>query len=385
MNRVPAKPRSRNFDYYNTEGESKSELVTSTYVPAPQEDAGADGAVEQKDDEEGAIVVTAVENDADDNHIVVHRGKLKLKKTGTGSLVGDADWDAKDPLQLNVTMKDVSLPVASSTALGGVRIGAGLSIDTNGTLSVSSSGGSYTLPIASVAELGGIRVGLGLRIDPKDGTLSAMYSGYTLPTASSTTLGGIRIGTGLSIDANGMLSATSSGGTNYWALSGNTLSPASNASQVITYGNPGYATTGIRLIGNHVDGWNTGAIGNLYLNADTYTAAPSAYVRIDSGANGFYTGSWSQVSDVRKKGDIEPLEDVLEKVLSLETFHYSPVRDGKICKDIRKLGFSANQVKGLFPELVSEDEEGFYSLDYANMTVLLARAIRELYGMINYQ
>jgi hypothetical protein len=316
-------------------------------------------------------------------------------------------------------MTDVVVPVASSTAPGVVRIGNGLSIDANGILSVTPSGGSYTLPIASMNDLGGIRVGLGLRIDPKDGTLSASYPGYTLPVANSTTLGGVRIGSGLSIDANGILSATggsgpytlpvagastlggvrigsglsidgngvlsvsSSGSTNYWSLSGNTLSPASNASQVITYGNPSYATTGIRLIGNHVDGWNSGAIGNLYLNADVYTASPSVYIRIGNNGSGVYTGSWSQVSDVRKKGDIEPLGEALEKVLSLETFYYSPIRDGEICKDIRRIGFSANQIKELFPEPVSEDEEGFYSLDYANMTVLLARAIQELYVMVN--
>jgi len=81
----------------------------------------------------------------------------------------------------------------------------------------SSGGGSgYTLPVASSSKLGGVKVGSGLSITD-NGVLSASGggSGYTLPVASSSTLGGVKIGSGLSITENGVLSATggsSSGG-----------------------------------------------------------------------------------------------------------------------------------------------------------------------------
>ena len=66
---------------------------------------------------------------------------------------------------------------------------------------------AYTLPIAAAGTLGGIKVGANLSIDV-DGVLSANTGSYTLPIASPTTLGGIKVGSGLSIDGNGVLTAT---------------------------------------------------------------------------------------------------------------------------------------------------------------------------------
>ena len=76
----------------------------------------------------------------------------------------------------------------------------------SGTLALTSDIVSYTLPIASTTVLGGIKVGSNLSIDA-NGVLSAGNS-YVLPTASATVLGGIKVGTNLSIDANGVLSST---------------------------------------------------------------------------------------------------------------------------------------------------------------------------------
>ena len=66
---------------------------------------------------------------------------------------------------------------------------------------------AYSLPIAAAGTLGGIKVGANLSIDV-DGVLSANPGSYTLPTADATTLGGIKVGSGLSIDGNGVLTAT---------------------------------------------------------------------------------------------------------------------------------------------------------------------------------
>lgn len=65
------------------------------------------------------------------------------------------------------------------------------------------SGTAYTLPIASPSTLGGIRLGSGLTAD-SNGVVSAA-STYTLPAATTTTRGGITVGTGLTVN-NGVLS-----------------------------------------------------------------------------------------------------------------------------------------------------------------------------------
>ena len=81
------------------------------------------------------------------------------------------------------------LPIASDSVLGGVKVGAGLEIDADGTLSApgGSGGGGYVLPKASAATLGGIKVGNNLSIR-EDGTLDAQ-------AGSGGNINGLEIGT----------------------------------------------------------------------------------------------------------------------------------------------------------------------------------------------
>lgn len=64
-----------------------------------------------------------------------------------------------------------TLPFATTSTLGGVIIGNGLSVTGNGTLSVNSTGGNYTLPAGTASTLGGFIVGNGLSVT-SNGTLS---------------------------------------------------------------------------------------------------------------------------------------------------------------------------------------------------------------------
>lgn len=115
-----------------------------------------------------------------------------------------------------------TLPVYTLAGLGGVPTTRTLTI--NGTALDLSADRSwtiagYTLPTATDSVLGGIKIGSGLSIDA-NGVVSAAGT-YTLPTASATVLGGIKVGTNLSIDANGVLSATDTN-TTYSVFTGAT-------------------------------------------------------------------------------------------------------------------------------------------------------------------
>jgi hypothetical protein len=73
-------------------------------------------------------------------------------------------------------------------------------------------GGSYTLPVASASTLGGIKVGSGLSID-SDGVLTGA-STYTLPTATASVLGGVRssLDTGnVKVNADGTMTVNGGG------------------------------------------------------------------------------------------------------------------------------------------------------------------------------
>lgn len=77
---------------------------------------------------------------------------------------------------------DYILPTATSSTLGGVKIGNNINID---------SGGHISVPIATDSGVGLVKPGTGLAVS-SDGTLTATGT-YELPEATKTTLGGVYV------------------------------------------------------------------------------------------------------------------------------------------------------------------------------------------------
>lgn len=134
-------------------------------------------------------------------------------------------------------LRNTMVRVATSVQAGVIKIGAGLSIDASGVVSVPSITG-YTLPTATTTSLGGVIVGSGLAVNAQgvvsvnlppapvaseytfgtvkigsglsilDGVLSNPVTQYVLPSATQAVLGGVKVGSGLLID-NSVLSVES--------------------------------------------------------------------------------------------------------------------------------------------------------------------------------
>jgi hypothetical protein len=132
---------------------------------------------------------------------------------------------------------NLSLAAPTGVNLGGVKAGTGVSIAGDGTISVTAVGGvasvsgqtgtvvvqatdtstasGTSLITDSGATTANVKIrrlvaGSGITL-AADGNNNLQISGtasYTLPIASSTVLGGIKVGSGLSIDGTGVLSAT---------------------------------------------------------------------------------------------------------------------------------------------------------------------------------
>jgi hypothetical protein len=112
---------------------------------------------------------------------------------------------------------------------------------------------AYTLPTASGSVLGGIKVGANLSIDV-NGVLSANTGSYSLPTASPTTLGGIKIGSGLTVDGNGVVSASvASSVPTIQELSGSTASLAPNTTAELNI--TGYKAYSLFKITTTAEAW----------------------------------------------------------------------------------------------------------------------------------
>ena len=94
-------------------------------------------------------------------------------------------------------------------------------------------------------------------------------------------------------------------------------------------------------------------------------------------------GAYVQSSDKRLKSEIELLENVLGKVKELKpkTYYYK----SDISRN-RTIGLIAQEVQGLFPELVSSNnEDGMLGLEYSAFAVIAIKAIQEQQTLIETQ
>ena len=109
---------------------------------------------------------------------------LKMNSSGldiTGNITVSGTVDGVDIANLASTAL-TSIPTASSTTLGGIKVGTNLSIDENGVLSASGGGGGS-------GTITSITAGTGLSGGGTSGDVTV-----NLDEASSTTLGGIKVG-----------------------------------------------------------------------------------------------------------------------------------------------------------------------------------------------
>lgn len=180
------------------------------------------------------------------------------------------------------------LTTATAATLGGIRLGSGLSATGNGTVNVDFPA-SYVLPAATQSTLGGVIVGTGLNVDA--GTISlntatlvntATYATYISSTATGARLGGVRIGSGISITADGMISVSGSAGgqatRTVLSTTINNMAPFSSASATIV-GFKGYA---IYSIYNSAPAVTTVYISTATLRSD-YSRSPSSAPGVNSG------------------------------------------------------------------------------------------------------
>ena len=112
---------------------------------------------------------------------------------------------------------------------------------------------------------------------------------------------------------------------------------------------------------------------------------PNATYRFSAGVGGSgsvygyvnnTTGAWGNTSDARLKKNITTYTNSLETVLSLRPVKYDFTSDAD--NGQKYIGFLAQEVEGILPNVVSTDNNGFKGVSYAEFTPVLAGAIKEL-------
>lgn len=106
------------------------------------------------------------------------------------------------------------------------------------------------------------------------------------------------------------------------------------------------------------------------------TAATQKLSVFNGTTIGHYTTTgWVHSSDVRLKTNIKPLQNALSKIVNLKGVSYNwknnPDQNPQI-------GFIAQDVEKVFPEVVVVDSAGNYSMAYQNLVAPLVESIKEL-------
>lgn len=120
-------------------------------------------------------------------------------------------------------------------------------------------------------------------------------------------------------------------------------------------------------------------VGNLALPSNGLTVGTTQlYV---SGGNVYTSGNFYATSNVtayntsdeRLKDDIQTLTGALSKINEMRGVSFTSKKDGK-----RYIGLIAQELQQVYPELVTEGEDGYLYVAYANLVGALIEAINEL-------
>lgn len=107
------------------------------------------------------------------------------------------------------------------------------------------------------------------------------------------------------------------------------------------------------------------------------TGAPGERLVVFNGTTtGSYTvNGWATSSDARLKTNIAPIENALAKIMQINgvTYNWKNFPNEK-----NQIGFIAQDVEKVFPEVIVKDKDGNYAMVSQNLTAPIIEAIKEL-------
>ena len=187
----------------------------------------------------------------------------------------------------------------------------------------------------------------------------------TLKDAANALLNALTTGTSNPVDADYFISQYAGGGTTTTTYHRRPVSTLFNYIKDKLY-KPIKASTSTL----YVTGWSAS-------DSDLFTGTQSTSgVRIVSGSQLYAANGFFQESDERLKDFFNPISVDLDKLKKLRKSYFKFKGD-----NIMQIGVSAQEIKELYPEIVSETDN-VYNVDYSKLAVVALKGIDALYDMI---
>jgi hypothetical protein len=165
-------------------------------------------------------------------------------------------------------------------------------------------------------------------------------------------------------------------------LTSGTVPYAVLPSGVITNNNAASVTLAANLTvaGNTFAGGSAIVNGGLGVNGSVGIGipAPSYTLQVNGSVAG--VGAYNNVSDERYKTNITRLTHALDKIMALRGVEYnwrSNAFPQMKFDNGTQLGFVAQEIKDVLPEVISQDARGYYSIAYSKVIPVLVEAIKE--------
>ena len=95
--------------------------------------------------------------------------------------------------------------------------------------------------------------------------------------------------------------------------------------------------------------------------------------------NTLIQGTLTETSDISLKENIRPLESSLDKVMKLNGVSFNK----KTTPTVKEIGFIAQEVEAVIPELVTETNEGIKTVSYSRVAAVLVETVKEQQAQID--
>jgi hypothetical protein len=264
------------------------------------------------------------------------------------------NFAAKDALTTGDANKVVK-GTEIDTEFNNIATAVATKFDSTSTVAVANGGTGSTTAAAAVTSLG---------------ALPSVNPSYTGTLTGGT--GVINIGSGqLGKDASGNLLV----GTTAATLSTNTFTIAA-AKPALVLGNSTTADSSVLL--TLIKAGATASTSQLYMSF-SYNSGSNGNGGISG--NGDTQAAFFTTSDARLKENIVDLPPQLANILALRPVEF----DYKASKG-HQIGFIAQEVQAIYPDLISENSEGYLNLSSLDKTTSrLVKAIQELKALVDAQ